>query len=140
MSQTSSPNLCGDWFRRFVQVLRDGIHSIRIGDNSRILCFLRLCLLRFWLQIQFQRKPPTMDEQIGFVELSPLVYRVVRAFPSFERCAMFRKAQDVQLTTKTSIRKKEVKELRQRIKYALANYTEDMDGTLFGNGSVGVSL
>ena len=81
-----------------------------------------------------------MDEQIGFVELSPLVYRVVRAFPSFELCAMFRKAQDVQLTTKTSIRKKEVKELRQRIKYALANYMEDMDGTLFGNGSVGVSL
>lgn len=34
--------------------------------------------------------------------------------------------------------KKEVKELRQRIKYALANYTDDMDGALFGNGSVGL--
>lgn len=77
-----------------------------------------------------------MDEQIGFVASSVFSYCVVGAFPSFVLSAMFRKAQDVQLTTKTSIRKKEVKELRQRIKYALANYTEDMDGTLFGNGSV----
>ena len=69
-----------------------------------------------------------------------MVYRVVGVFPSFVWCAMFRKAQDVQLTTKTSIRKKEVKELRQRIKYALANYTENMAGILFGNGSVEVSL
>ena len=81
-----------------------------------------------------------MDEQIGFVESSLLAHRVVGAFPSVVQCAMFRKAQDVQLTTKTSIRKKEVKELRQRIKYALANYTEDMDGTLFGNGSVAIPL
>jgi hypothetical protein len=79
-----------------------------------------------------------MDEQIGFVALSLFRYYVAVAFSSFIQCAMFRKAQDVQLTTKTSIRKKEVKELRQRIKYALANYTDDMDGALFGNGSVGL--
>ena len=77
-----------------------------------------------------------MDEQIGFVVLPHFSYYIVGAFSSYSQCAMFRKAQDVQLTTKTSIRKKEVKELRQRIKYALANYTDDMDGTLFGNGSV----
>ena len=79
-----------------------------------------------------------MDEQIGFVALSLFRYCVAVAFSSLIQCAMFRKAQDVQLTTKTSIRKKEVKELRQRIKYALANYTDDMDGSLFGNGSVGL--
>lgn len=49
---------------------------------------------------------------------------------------MFRKPQDILLSTKTSIRKKEVKELRQRIKYSLDNYSDEADETLFGNGTV----
>ena len=124
--------------KQCVQVLCHCIHSIRIHRNSKIPRLFRLRLLLFWLPIHFQPKQPTMDEQIGFVALSLFRYYVAVAFSNYIQCAMFRKAQDVQLTTKTSIRKKEVKELRQRIKYALANYTDDMDGALFGNGSVGL--
>ena len=49
---------------------------------------------------------------------------------------MFRKPQDVLLSTQTSVRKKEVKEIRQMIRLSLANYTEEDDHTLFGSGNV----
>ena len=49
---------------------------------------------------------------------------------------MFRKPQDILLSTKTNIRKKEVKDLKQRIKYSLDNYSDEADKELFGNGTV----
>ena len=49
---------------------------------------------------------------------------------------MFRKPQDILLSTKTNIRKKEVKDLKQRIKYSLDSYTDEADKELFGNGTV----
>lgn len=49
---------------------------------------------------------------------------------------MFRKPQDILLSTQTSVRKKEVKEIRQMIRLSLANYTEEDDHALFGNGNV----
>ena len=49
---------------------------------------------------------------------------------------MFRKQQDLLLTTKTNIRKKEVKELRAAIKFCLKNYSDEADKELFGSGNV----
>lgn len=49
---------------------------------------------------------------------------------------MFRKPQDLLLSTKTNIRKKEVKEIRATIKYNVKNYTDEIDKELFGSGNV----
>lgn len=50
---------------------------------------------------------------------------------------MFRKSQDILLSTQTSLRKKEVKEIRKNLHFCLSNFTEADDAALFGNGNVG---
>lgn len=49
---------------------------------------------------------------------------------------MFRKPQDLLLSTKTSIRKKEVKDIRKNLKLYLKNYTDEVDQILFEGGNV----
>lgn len=53
---------------------------------------------------------------------------------------MFRKPQDILLSTQTSIRKKEVKEIRKNLHFSLSNFTEEDDTALFGSGNVGQTL
>lgn len=54
--------------------------------------------------------------------------------------SMFRKPQDILLSTQTSIRKKEVKEIRKNLHFSLSNFTEEDDTALFGSGNVGQTL
>ena len=54
--------------------------------------------------------------------------------------SMFRKPQDILLSTQTSTRKKEVKEIRKNLHFSLSNFTEEDDTALFGSGNVGQTL